>query len=124
MREAAGEPRATAKMTRALTRVLAGLTLLAGTGYLLQGQEEGIAQLNTWLQSHHIMFCASRTVLVLTVIWRWQPIAHWLYPPQMINAPQKRAWLHKQRWRVLGAFAFIELFIANNLFGTLLRALT
>jgi hypothetical protein len=104
---------------RAVTLTLTCLILVATVGWLLQGQEDNIAQINNRLQVHRMMLSTLRITLVLGATWHWDRIARWLYPANKNAAEQKRKNFGAQRWRFLGAFAFIEVFIANNIFGNL-----
>jgi hypothetical protein len=105
---------------RAVTFILACLILMATVGWLLQGQEDNIAHLNNRLQVHRMMLSTLRATIVLCALWRWDRIGIWLYPASKNAAEQKRENFRAQRWRFLGAFAFIEVFIANNAFEKLI----
>jgi thiol:disulfide interchange protein len=104
---------------RAITLTLACLILMAAVGWLLQGQEDTVAHINKRLQVHRMTLSTLRIMLVLGAIWHWNKIGNWLYPANKSTVEQKRESFRKQRWRFLGAFAFIEVFIANNIFGNL-----
>ena len=104
---------------RAVTLTLTCLILMATGSWLLQGQEDNIANLNNRLQAHRMMLSTLRITMVLCAIWHWNKIGNWLYPPNKNAAEQKRENFRAQRWRFFGAFAFIEVFIANNAFGNL-----
>ena len=102
---------------RAVTLTLACLILMGTVGWLLQGQEDTVAHINNRLQAHRMLLSTLRITFVLGAIWYWDRIARWLYPATKSTVEQKRESFRKQRWRFLGAFAFIEVFIANNIFG-------
>ena len=111
-----------APRTRLITVVC--LLLVAMCGWWLQDRHDDLAQINAWLQCHRVVLSLCRTVLALGAIWRWDRIAHWLYPARTEQARQQRQLFIAQRWRLLGAFAFIEIVLANNLFAILVGAVT
>ena len=110
---------------RPLRRVvlcLGGLILMGTIGWLLQDHEKNISDINAALQPHRLLFSACRFFIVFCAIGYWDKIACWLYRPlKTAIAVQKQKKFMAQRWRFFLGFCFIELFIANNLFGYILK---
>ena len=109
-------------MLRTLLITIVCLVLLGTCSWWLQGRHDDLTQLNAWLQSHRVMLSLCRVALALGAIWHWDRIAHWLYPTRTEEVRQQRQLFIDQRWRLLGAFAFIEIVLANNLFAILVGA--
>ncbi len=62
---------------------------------------------------------AGKIIIMILIVWQWHAIVEWA--GDRFGLPREdRRYLRSMRWRLAGAFAALELVLAQNLIGRIL----